>query len=150
MALQAPSTIPRLNSIIFGCKCVPSCVLWKTLPIASISGYFGGNRVHYQKRREDVRIPVSVPGGCSCLMMMPICTGSRSRDSPILLVPCSPISDALLRCAAQPVDGEIFMVSIPVAKCAEPSNLRATRSWGRSTGWKCEPFSLNQQQLEDG
>src|SRR5260370_26096524 len=68
-------------------------------------------------------------------MMIPICTGSISVASLILLALCSPISDVLLRCAALPEDGEIFMVNIPVAKCAEPSNLRATRSWGQSTSW---------------
>jgi hypothetical protein len=102
---------------------------------ASISGYFGRNRVHCQERREYVRTTSSVLGGCSCLMMMPICTGSISVDSPILLAPYSPISATHLLFAVWQEEGVIFMAGIPVVKCAGLSNSRAIRSWGRSTSW---------------
>ena len=90
-------------------------------------------------KRRVRRFWSSLLGGSSCLMMMPICTGSISVDSLVPLAPCSPISVVRLRFAAWPDGGGIFMVAIPVAKWAEPSNLRATPSWAQSTSWSMIP-----------
>src|SRR5438128_8716406 len=61
------------------------------------------------------------------LMMMPIYTGLISVDSLTLLAPCSPMSVAHLLFAVSQEDGAIFMVGIPVARCAGPFKRTSTR-----------------------